>query len=174
MKFCRPVRLIVGFCVTLALTLGAVTEAPAEINNNFIGRLFLTPAERAQIEQARGQDNAADIAFGSTDPSEPARQADEAVALNGLVRRADGNDIVWVNGRMIGDRLGDDANITVRRSPDVNNEVVIESAGVPRPVRLKPGQAWDRNTDRVVDCYRCSDSDAASAPSQADASNSEE
>lgn len=139
------------------LAILALPVARAEIPNDAIGRLFLTPSEREKIEQSRGQEAAAEISFDGADPTETTRPIDETLALNGLIRRTDGTDVVWVNGKMLGDGLGRSDTIKVRRGPDVDNNVIVESAGVPRPVRLKPGQAWDRGTGRVVDCYRCTE-----------------
>lgn len=162
-------------CHAVALALLALPHAAlAELPNDTIGRLFLSPAERAKIEQTRGKEIAADITFGETDPGEAAKPSDEAVALNGLVRRADGNDIVWVNGQIIGDRLGSLAEIKVHKGPDANNNVVLESTGIPRPVRLKPGQAWDRTTNRAVDCYRCTALDNDTTSAMTDDSDSDE
>lgn len=149
-------------------------SAQSEIPNNVMGRLFLSPGERAKIDQNRGKDESADVAFGNVESGEAATPIEEGLALNGLVRRADGNDVIWVNGQIIGDRLGDSEEITVRIGPDKNNNVVIESAGIPRPVRLKPGQAWDRDTNAVVDCFRCTQTDTVDDAELNDEENTEE
>lgn len=159
---------------TSILLLSLPFSANAELPNDIIGRLFLSPAERAKIEQTRGQDIATDVTFEDTAPKAAVKPKGAAVALNGLVRRADGNDVIWVNGQMIGDRLGTSAEVKVRRGPDANNNVVLESTGIARPVKLKPGQSWDKLTNKAVDCYRCADPDNSSVPAAANKSDDKE
>ena len=153
-------------CLVTLILLSGLQPATAEVPNDVIGRLFLPPAERARIELARGREDAMDVSFTAIESGQKVERPDESVALNGVVRRADGNDVIWVNGRMIGDRLGDAETIKVRQGPDANNNVVLEASGVPRPVRLKPGQAWDRDTGSVVDCYRCTRADTEPAANE--------
>ena len=168
----RPGPRLIG---VLCLLIAQVAQlAQAEIPNDVIGRLFLSPGERAKIEKNRGKDSSADVAFGAVESVEPVKSVEESLALNGLVRRADGNDIVWINGQIIGDRLGDSPEVKVRQGPDKDNSVVVESAGIPRPVRLKPGQAWDRNTNTVVDCFRCTSINVADDDEFSDEENADE
>ena len=55
------------------------------------GRLFYTPAERAQLESAR--------AHGPSSKTGSIPAAADAVRYDGLVVRADGQRIRWVNGK---------------------------------------------------------------------------
>jgi hypothetical protein len=55
------------------------------------GRLFYTPAERAQLENARAR--------GMVRKTDGAPDAAEAVRYDGLVVRSDGQRIRWVNGK---------------------------------------------------------------------------
>lgn len=141
----------------MAVLFACPFTATAELANDTLGRLFLSPAERAKIENSRGQEAASEMTFDEAGPQIAAKPTDATVALNGLVRRADGNDIIWVNGQIIGDRLGTSTDVKVRRGPDAANNVVLESIGTARPVKLKPGQSWDNATNKAVDCFRCMD-----------------
>lgn len=58
-----------------------------------LGRLFFTPAERAQLEQARHKRTpATPAAAHTTDSPEPVR-------FDGMVQRSDGRATYWINGR---------------------------------------------------------------------------
>lgn len=62
------------------------------------GRLFYTPAERAQLESVRAR--------GVTRKTNGAPDAADAVRYDGLVVRSDGRRIRWVNGKAQLDAAG--------------------------------------------------------------------
>jgi hypothetical protein len=59
-----------------------------------VGRLFYTPAQRAQLEAARARPAGAPQAAASTPAAAPA-----PVRFDGVVVRSDGPGTRWVNGR---------------------------------------------------------------------------
>ncbi len=94
-----------------------------------IGRLFMTPEERADLDALRALGNDAVAAtLGQPHPASP----DQQVVLNGVVRRSRGPDVVWVNG----------ARATLEQASGAL-------------ARLKPGQVWIPATGRVTECFGC-------------------
>jgi hypothetical protein len=60
-----------------------------------LGRIFYTPEQRAQLDNLRKQ-----RAIVSQARDEP---APETVTYNGIVRRSDGNTVVWMNNQPLSD-----------------------------------------------------------------------
>lgn len=69
--------------------LALLAATPARATDT--GRLFYTPAERAQLENAR--------AHGPSSKTGNTPDAADAVRYDGLVVRSDGQRIRWVNGK---------------------------------------------------------------------------
>lgn len=103
-----------------------------------IGRLFTSPQERAALEAQRRSGAApATPAPASVDAAEPAPQT---VTMNGIVRRSAGQATVWINQQP--HQVADPAN----RQPAAG--LTLRAPGV-APVRLKPGQRYDRTSGVV-------------------------
>ena len=69
-----------------------------------LGRLFLTPEQRTQLEAARAQ---RDRRLPGPEPeaapvAKP--QTPEIITYSGVVRRSDGKSTVWINGRPVNER----------------------------------------------------------------------
>lgn len=133
--------------ILMALIL-ATSVARAE---DSLGRLFLTPQERQQMDILRDP-NAKHPATDPGDALAGAATVDPTTVLNGVVRRSHGPDVVWVNGVRAGTASGQTMHL--RRGPDNNNRVTLEDADG-AVARLKPGQVWDASTGRVADCFGC-------------------
>ncbi len=133
--------------VLVLLGLGATPVTAAEP----LGRLFMTPEQRAALDAAREPGNEL-----LTDPAQPATSRaispDAPVLLNGVIRRSRGPNVAWVNGTRAS-TSGDDA-IHVSRGPDRHNRVTLEEGGGTK-AQLKPGQFWIPATGQVADCYGC-------------------
>ena len=71
-----------------------------------LGRLFLTPDQRAQLEIARAQrDRRLPIAETEGAPTAaPAPQGPDVVTYSGVVRRSDGKSTVWLNDKPVNER----------------------------------------------------------------------
>lgn len=124
------------------------------------GRLFFTPAERAALDQARAA-RAAQPGTETAPPDPPpvpvvapaaVPPALPVLTLNGIVRRRDGLDTIWLNG-MPGD-AGATAvpGVRVRRAA---RGALLEFEAPQRapPLVLKPGQRFDPATHTVNDAY---------------------
>ncbi len=135
---------------TIVIVLLGLTGTPARAADA-IGRLFMTPEQRAALDSAR--ESGTDLLTAAGQPTRPrAASPDEPVVLNGVVRRSRGSDVAWVNGTRV--TTSGPEGVYLRRGPDRYNQVTLEEAGGAR-ARLKPGQFWIPATGQVADCYGC-------------------
>jgi hypothetical protein len=113
-----------------------------------LGRLFYTPAQRAQLDTLRAQKN---VAPPVQEAKEPAA-APEVVTYGGIVRRSDGKSTVWINNRMVNDgKPLDDISISSRRRAD--DRVSVSLPQVPGAVELRVGQSLDVQTGSVSEPF---------------------
>lgn len=117
-----------------------------------VGRLFSTPADRAELDRLRSEleplktSLEADVSDSLLLPSQP-------LFLNGLIQRSDGRTTVWVNGERL-DQQGGVDELTLRSRADQNSRVKLRLHKEPRNIALKPGQAWDPVNQQVIERYR--------------------
>jgi hypothetical protein len=97
----------------IALFIGAQACGAEEL-----GRLFFTPAERAQLDHNKLQ---------NTDP----RNNRGLLTVNGIVQKRGGKRTVWING------VPQDAGASDEHSPD---SVPVAVPGQQNPVKVKVGQ----------------------------------
>ena len=121
-----------------------------------LGRLFLTPDQRSQLETVRAQRDRrlpanadAEAAPAATIPTGPG-----VVTYNGVVRRSDGSATVWINSKPVNERSKgkNDSEVSVlglRRDGAV--AVAIPQAG--RTASLKVGQRLDVTSGRIEEPY---------------------
>ncbi len=87
----RMVYACSGWIVSVSLCLcGSGYAAPP--TPDLPGRLFYTPAERAQLEQARARPASPHAPAARTEPPAPVR-------YDGVVIRSDGRSTHWIDGR---------------------------------------------------------------------------
>lgn len=119
---------------TPLLTLLALLALPARpAISEELGRLFFTPAQRAELDarrRARVPDRPAAAVVAPT------------TKLDGYVKRSSGPSTVWVNGEPLPAGPGEPARI----GPKVSIPV-----GEGRRAALKPGEELDRGTGEVRD-----------------------
>jgi hypothetical protein len=138
--------------VVLALSLAS---AASVVRATDLGRLFLRPAERAELQQRRQ-------ALHAGAPAEPRPVLDPApasptaapVVVNGVVQRKGGRSTVWVNGT--NDYDGDPARLpaTVRVLPGGRVRIGIDQQN---EIELRPGQVYDPAGDTVHDRFAAPD-----------------
>jgi hypothetical protein len=106
-----------------------------------LGRLFLTPEQRTNLDARRK----------ARVPDKPAAAvvASPTTRLDGFVARSDGRSTVWVNGE------------TLSAGPQPDGPRVLEGSSVSVPVgesgvraRMKPGETLDRGTGEVRDLLK--------------------
>lgn len=124
-----------------------------------LGRLFYTPAQRAQLDTLRAQKNVAPPAQETKEPP----VIPEALTYSGIVRRSDGRSTVWINKRMVNDgKAADDLSVSSRsRSDDRVSVRLPQAAG---PVELRVGQSFDVQTGTVTEPYARRTIDSATPP----------
>ncbi|PIF12786.1 hypothetical protein [Janthinobacterium sp. 13] len=124
--------------ILCALLAGAALTAQAQP----LGRLFLSPQQRAQLDAQRHGPPPPDPALAAPAPPPPAPPA-PPVELNGVVQRSSGRSTVWLNqeaqnephNRLARDKPG---TLTLRLS---NGQAVL----------LKPGQRYDPASGTVTE-----------------------
>lgn len=122
-----------------------------------LGRLFATPAERAELDSKRGaapagpaMDPAApapDAAAGAATPAETtaAPAPPEALVLNGVLRRSNGKSTIWLNDIAQPDQR------QARTRAGTAEQALTVTLPSGKKVRLRPGQRYDLARQRVMD-----------------------
>lgn len=124
-----------------------------------MGRLFLTPVERANLDYLRknskppekiltteAQENA--TAAGDSPQAPPA-----VVSIQGYVKRSDGKGTVWVNRQPVQERTST-SEFSVGKLGAKDNRVEVKLSGSSKPVSLKAGQYYDSASGMIVDDRR--------------------
>jgi len=139
--------------VLLALPLIAGAEEP-------MGRLFLTPGERASLDYLRqtskppeklisGDEEEAFLDGESATPAAPPAP----VAVQGYVKRSDGKGTVWVNNQPLQERSAK-GEVEVGKLSGKSNRVTVKLPGTGQTVELKAGQIYDPVSGKIVDHAR--------------------
>ncbi|GBL45438.1 hypothetical protein SFMTTN_1245 [Sulfuriferula multivorans] len=108
------------------LLFGLVSPAYA---TSLSGRLFYTPAQRAQIEAGRNR--------GTPSPADTVPDAGDTV-YNGYVARSDGSTTFWINGQ------------PRRMQPASGTPGKLKLPAIPA---LKPGQEFNTQYGRILEPY---------------------
>jgi len=136
--------MIARLLAAAALVLFAGTASGAEL-----GRLFFTPAQRATLDSARKQNIR--IEFGDETAEQPAAApVPQNISVNGMIRRSDGKDTVWINNRPVTDQGGNGLKVTTPKGSDRVRLSVPESG---RSVDLKVGQSVEIVSGSVQENY---------------------
>jgi hypothetical protein len=134
-------RLLLSFLLLIAAFPAVAQEAP-------LGRLFLTPEQRAALDNARRNKIRAEAVAGAV-VKKPKPPAARSVLINGIVKRSDGETIVWVNGKPIEGETPDGMQF---QSPS-NGAVVVREPDKGRRVEIKVGQQVDMVTGRIKEPF---------------------
>lgn len=135
--------------ILLALAIAGPLASPfavprAAIAENGLGRLFFTPAERAQLDRQRMQ-SAAPAA---------ASPGDRQLRIDGQLRRSSGKSTVWINGEACHDEqspAGESlAGVSARPAAPGAGRVRVDSGDAQRTL-LKVGETLERGTRRTRD-----------------------
>ena len=123
-----------------------------------LGRLFLTPEQRAQLEIVRAQrDRRLPVSIETETAAAPvpaAPQGPEIVTYNGVVRRSDGKSTVWINGKPVNerDRRRSDSEVTVL-GVQRDGAVSVAIPQADRKASLKVGQSLDVTSGTIEESY---------------------
>jgi hypothetical protein len=142
----------VAFCLVLVLLV------PASYAAEPLGRLFFTPAQRAELDVARTQRARGAAPVEEEQPS----PLPELITYEGAVRRSDGRTTVWINNRAIHDgTVPDGVPVRSRLRPD--GSVSLGIAPSDRSVNLKVGQSIETASGTIAEPYGRARSLGASA-----------
>jgi hypothetical protein len=136
-------RLILAMLLVAVAPLG-IAQEPS------FGRLFLTPEQRAALDNARRNRIRAE-ALAATVDKKPKIPPARSVTINGIVSRSDGESTIWVNGHPTEGQTEDGMRVTI--SPGSQSDVVLREPEKGRRVRLKVGQKADLLSGRIQEPY---------------------
>ena len=114
-----------------------------------LGRLFYSPAERAQLDIARTLKKPAP-ATAAAAPAPVAEPASQVVTYGGIVRRSDGRSTLWINNRPVDEKealSGAGLKGRVRADGAVSLQIP-ERAGT---IDIKVGQSVELQSGRVAE-----------------------
>jgi hypothetical protein len=147
---------LVSFSLALVLAVGKASAAEQ------LGRLFFTPAQRAQLDLARSQKGRAAL----PSDQEEAVPVPEVVTYGGIVRRNDGKTTVWINNRAVNDgKAADRLPVASRVRPDGSVNLQVPQSN--RSVNLKVGQSVDIVSGTIAEPYARNPVAAKPAPKPA-------
>ena len=109
-----------------------------------IGRIFFTPAQRAQLDLARTQKI---VATQTKDEPIP-----EFVTYSGIVRHSDGKATVWVNNKVMSDAELNSAQPLAGRI-DRSGRILLQAPQGAGSLQLKVGQSAELLSGRVGEAY---------------------
>ncbi|MCX7626863.1 MAG: hypothetical protein N2Z69_00375 [Methylophilaceae bacterium] len=143
----------------LRITAFLLLPFPVLAENATLGRLFLTPAERAALDIVRQNNKAPEkIIDSSTVEEENTTEVAPTellpvITVQGYVKRNDGKGTVWVNGQPVREKSAEQA-FEVGRLHGNTSQVQIRLPAASQTVKLKPGQSYDPVSHILADSPR--------------------
>jgi hypothetical protein len=114
-----------------------------------LGRMFFTPAQRATLDNARKQNIRVEI--GTESEQQPAAApVPQNVSVNGVIRRSDGKNTIWLNNRIVNEQQPGGMNATLGKTDDRVRLNVPDSG---RNVDLKVGQTVEIVSGTIEESY---------------------
>jgi hypothetical protein len=146
----QPGLILRGACIFALIA--CVLFAPAWSSAaDPLGRLFLTPDQRARLE-ARRQSKVVEVSAAQTESSEDEVPVASYLTVQGEVVRSNGKKTIFINGVAYS---SPDSPKGIELSPGRRaGEVVIVPSDAAPPVQLKVGQSLDKNSLTVDDALQ--------------------
>jgi hypothetical protein len=116
-----------------------------------LGRLFLTPEQRMALDNARRNKIRAEAVAAAAE-KKPRLPPARNVLINGVVKRSDGETIVWVNGKPVDGETPD--GMQFRAAPRSDGAVMVREPERGRAVEIKVGQQVDMLTGRIQEPFQ--------------------
>src|SRR5687768_9334675 len=139
-----------GLLLMLAAALLPLPAA-AQQQQEPMGRLFFTPAQRSSLDVARSQRARATLSTERTE-EQPAVPQEQTITYGGAVRRSDGKSTVWINGRPVTEQeAAAGATVVGRVGADGSVSLQVPQSG--RSVQLKPGQSIELLSGTIEEAY---------------------
>lgn len=124
-----------------------------------MGRLFMTPAERINLDYIRQSSKLPDKIIRpevsvAVDEDVTAKAAPvSSVTMQGYVRRSDGKGTVWINHQPVRE-TSSEGEIQVGKVGTKDGKVKLKLPGVAKDVMLKAGQTYDPSSGAIVEHVR--------------------
>jgi hypothetical protein len=133
-------KFVVALCALAAAIVSGLAAAQApKPGAEPLGRLFFTPAQRAQLDVARKQRARTALATETTEEA-TAAPTPQTITYDGVVQRSDGKSTVWINSRPAHEKESASGGVIVGRVR-ANGGVSLQIPQSGRTVNLKPGQS---------------------------------
>lgn len=154
---------------TLMVTMAVMWVVPVALPGAELGRLFTTPQERAALDKLRREGPKVvapkEVALPVTPEQIPEAQPPQPITVNGLVRRSDGANTVWVNGVNSLEGEFDSQGFQVDTHRIRGDRVRVTVSGRPgQPIEMRPGQTFDPAAGRMGDVYQRNETTGAKTP----------
>jgi hypothetical protein len=125
-----------------------------------LGRLFLTPTDRAALDAVRQNSKPPEKIIKPSEKGDEEASAESApvaslpiVTIHGFVKRSDGKSTVWVNGKPMQEKSSS-KDLEVGRLQGNTNQVPIKIPSTGQTVILKAGQSYDPASGKMADSLR--------------------
>jgi hypothetical protein len=163
----RKYRFLVPTIASAIFSIGMLCVTPLQAEE--LGRLFLTPEQRAELERLRNGivetpvvEPPPAVVQGELPPPVPELGAEHIlpeappptvppITVNGVVLRSNGQGTAWVNGENTYD--GDFSADNIRVGRPQSKFVQIRTPENLPDVRLKPGQTYNPASNTIVEPY---------------------
>ena len=162
-------RIEPGNCVLLLVMLAGVPGAASAADD--LGRLFTTPGERSQLDEARRA-----VPLGAMPVvAAPQQQGVKPVAIegaltvHGLVKRGNGRSTAWVNDSNTYEGDLESPYRAVDKSGIATDQVTLRLPDGQASVQIKVGQTYEPASARILELGTAPDPAAAQAPAEVEA-----
>ena len=124
-----------------------------------MGRLFMTPAERVNLDYIRQNSRPPDRIIKPEPQAVPDGEADtkalppSSVTVQGYVKRSDGKGTVWLNHQPLRE-TSSQGEIQVGKVGTTDGKVRLKLGGATKEITLKAGQTYDPASGAVVNHVR--------------------
>jgi len=142
--------LLIGLMLTCS-----IGTAQAEV---VFGRLYTTPGQRAQLDEARNKLPTDGIKIDiveqellPTETAETQTDTSQSISLDGIVYRTDGKNTAWINRNSTNEGNIENQFTTVGERDVRSNQVRITLPDNHTRIDLKVGQSYDVNSKQVND-----------------------
>ncbi len=139
-----------AIALAVLVAIGLTLAAPAEAQR--LGRLFFSPEEREALEEARREfELGGEVEPEPETPLPPVQDAPvvRKLKVDGMVRRSDGLDSIWVNRTVVSGGVTREGMRVEARGREV--ELRLPSGG--ELARLRPGQELDVESGAVTEGF---------------------
>ncbi len=162
-------RIATCTCALLLVTLAGMA-GPASAADD-LGRLFTTPGERAQLDEARRAVPTGPQPVVTTPQTQGAQPVaiEGALTVHGLVKRDHGRSTAWVNDSNTYEGDLESPYRAVDKSGIATDQVTVKLPDGQASVQIKVGQTYEPASTRILELGTAPDPAAERAPAEVEA-----